>query len=370
MRSPSSIAYSLRKTKFLPVSLKRQVHIRKIMSAPGHQDIQQQQQSSGKKKKSNNLSREGHVIPWDDLKSNYVDTHCHLFTTLAALKKDGDQSIPDNRIDLFVKQFFPKNCTSVVDIHCDLPLRDFHEQAVGLTEWPEGFKYHFSIGAHPHVAQDYTDDIHETFVKTMSNPNCVAWGECGLDYFKNSPETHPIQREVFARQLTAAVSLDKPIVIHTRDAPDDTLSLIRQHVPKSHNLHIHCFTSTAELARAILVEYPNSFIGITGVVTYNGLEHVHELIISGELPLERILLETDSPYMVPRNAYDWLVKSRPEEKKRRFAISHAGMIPFVAEKVAGWVNEGRIARGEEEIGIEEVLDITRRNAGRMYRMEV
>ena len=225
------------------------------------------------------------------------------------------------------------------------------------------------MGAHPHVARYYTDDMHETFVKTMSNPNCVAWGECGLDYFKNPPETYPTQREVFARQLTAAVSLDKPIAIHTRDAPDDTLSLIRQHVPKSHNMHFHCFTSTAELARAMLTEYPNSFIGISGVVTYRGLEHIHNMVVSGELPLERILLESDSPYLVPRNAYYWLEKNRSDLGKK-FGISHAGMIPFIAEKIAGWVNEGRKVRGEEEIGMEEVLDITRGNTGRMYQIEV
>ena len=226
------------------------------------------------------------------------------------------------------------------------------------------------MGVHPHVAQSYTDRIHETLVKTMSNPNCVAWGECGLDYYRNRPETRPAQREVFARQLTTAVSLNKPIVIHTREAPDDTLSLIRHHVPESHNIHIHCFTSTVEFARAILTEYPNSFIGITGVVTYQGLEHIRRMIASGELPLERILLETDSPYMVPRNAYHWLERKRLGEKKR-FGISHAGMIPFIAEKIAEWINEGRKARGEmEEIGIEEVLDITRGNAGRMFQIEV
>lgn len=86
--------------------------------------------------------------------------------------------------------------------------------------------------------------------------------------------------------------------------------------------------------------------------------------------MERILLETDSPYMVPRNAYHWLERRRLGEKKR-FGISHAGMIPFIAEKIAEWINEGRKARGEmEEIGIEEVLDITRGNAGRMFQIEV
>lgn len=134
-------------------------------------------------------------------------------------------------------------------------------------------------------------------------------------------------------------------------------------------MHFHCFTSTAELARAMLTEYPNSFIGISGVVTYRGLEHIHNMVVSGELPLERILLESDSPYLVPRNAYYWLEKNRSDLGKK-FGISHAGMIPFIAEKIAGWVNEGRKARGEEEIGMEEVLDITRGNTGRMYQIEV
>jgi TatD DNase family protein len=206
--------------------------------------------------------------------------------------------------------------------------------------------------------------------KIASNPRCVAWGECGLDYFKNSPATYPFQQEVFARQVVAAVSLKKPIVVHTRDAPDDTLAILRRHVPRDHHLHIHCFTSTAEFARAILGEFPNSFIGITGVVTYKGLDHVEQLIVSGDLPLERILLETDSPYMVPRNAYDWLAKVRPEEKKKRFIVSHAGMIPFVATKVAQWVSEGRRLRGEGEVNVEEVLEVTRNNAGKMYRIDV
>lgn len=222
---------------------------------------------------------------------------------------------------------------------------------------------------HPHNATQYTDEVHENIVKIVSNPRCVAWGECGLDYFKNPAETHAIQREVFARQLVAAVFLKKPIVVHTRDAADDTLALLREHVPRDHSLHIHCFTSTSELARSVLNEFPNSFIGLTGVVTYSGIEHVVELIVSGDLPLERILLETDSPFMIPRNAYEWL-KGRPGGRGKKFLVSHAGMIPFVAEKVARWANSGRVRRGEKEVNVEEVLEITRENAVRMYGIDI
>lgn len=93
---------------------------------------------------------------------------------------------------------------AVVDIHCDLPIGAYHEMAALFTGWPAGFKYYFSAGAHPHVAMQYTDAVHQTFVNMMGNPRCVAWGECGLDFFKNEPGTHQRQKEVFIQQILGA----------------------------------------------------------------------------------------------------------------------------------------------------------------------
>lgn len=218
----------------------------------------------------------------------------------------------------------------------------------------------------------YTDEVHESLVKAVSHPSCVAWGECGLDYLKNPVETHSTQQAVFARQLSAAVALGKPIVVHTREADEDTLKVIRENVPKDHRMHIHCFTAGPNLARAILGEYPNSYIGITGVISYRGLDHVTEMISEGVIPLERILLETDSPYMVPREVYYWIGKERPKDKKKKFVISHSGMIPFTAGKIVEAVNTGRKERGtgEPEVTLAEVLEITRKNASKMYGISV
>lgn len=244
---------------------------------------------------------------------------------------------------------------------------------------PPPYPYHttsnalpsFAMGVNPHFAIDYTDKIHDGLVAAMSNPSCVAWGKCGLDYVKSPPSTYATQQAVFKRQLTAAVALDKPIIIHTRKSDEDTLACIREAVPKDHRMHIHCFISGPNLARSILEEYPNSFIGITGVVSYVGSRHVGDLIRSGELPLERILLESDSPHMVPSLAYGWLQREKPLQGRRRtFLVSHSGMIPFVAEKVLEELNEGRRQRGEVEVGLEEVLEITRKNAAKMYGIDV
>lgn len=123
----------------------------------------------------------------------------------------------------------------------------------------------------------------------MDHPKTVAWGEMGLDYFYNFSDKQK-QREVFARQLKKAVELNKPIVIHSRDAeegkraiaftvhvvitfPTDTLALLREHVPQHWRMHVHCFTSSVSMAKSLITEWPNCFIGITGVTMTPSVLH-------------------------------------------------------------------------------------------------
>lgn len=94
------------------------------------------------------------------------------------------------------------------------------------------------------------------------------------------------------------------------------------------------------------------------------------MITNGKLPLERMLLESDSPHMVPRSAYDWLKFGKPVLGRKAFLTSHAGMIPFIAERLMEMLNEGRRVRGEVEVGLEEILNITRNNAAKMYGIDV
>lgn len=163
------------------------------------------------------------------------------------------------------------------------------------------------------------------------------------------------------------VSLHKPIVIHTREADEAMQEILEAFMPRDHTFHVHCFTSGRPFGNWVLKTFPNAYIGITGVVSYN-LPHVQNFIKSGELPLERMLMETDSPFMTPKNIYRWLKKTRPgAEGKKRFEISHSGMIPFTAELVAEWVSEGRVTRGEKgPVDVEEVLKVTAANACKVY----
>jgi TatD DNase family protein len=121
-------------------------------------------------------------------------------------------------------------------------------------------------------------------------------------------------------------------------------------------MHIHCFTDSPSLAASILSHFPNSFIGITGVITYSSNLNTTEVVKA--TPLERLLLETDSPFMVPNNVQKG-IKSMGG-KSTRLPVCWSGMIPYTAE----WVAD---IKG---VSAEKVLEITRENASRMYRIEV
>lgn len=196
-----------------------------------------------------------------------------------------------------------------------------------------------SYGIHPHAASEYTDEIEARIARAMEHPKTVAWGECGLDYFKNfSP--HDVQRDVFERQMRKAVELDKPIVIHSRDADDDTLRLMREHLPRERRIHMHCFGSDAAFAQTLMSEWPNLFVGFTGAITFGNAQRNRAVV--KVVPLDRLLLETDGPFMAP--------------VPHRGKVAHPGMIPLVANKVAEIKEES----------LEHVITTTRENVRRMY----
>eukprot|EP00930_Biecheleria_cincta_P025871 TRINITY_DN18348_c0_g1_i1.p1 TRINITY_DN18348_c0_g1~~TRINITY_DN18348_c0_g1_i1.p1 ORF type:complete len:185 (+),score=37.23 TRINITY_DN18348_c0_g1_i1:534-1088(+) len=181
----------------------------------------------------------------------------------------------------------------------------------------------------------------------MSWEKVVAWGECGLDYFdkntrqqKKDVEFRALQRKVFARQLDLAASLEMPLVVHTRFAEEDTLELMERHVPESQLVHVHCFTSSLGLARALLHRFPRLYLGFTGVVTFKNAPDVQEVV--REVPLERMLLETDGPYMAP--------------EPHRGRVAHPGHVAHVAKQVALL----------KDRPLEEVLKQCRENTRRIY----
>lgn len=171
-------------------------------------------------------------------------------------------------------------------------------------------------GVHPHDAEKYTPETAEKIRKQALNPRIVAIGEIGLDYFYDNAD-RAVQRQVFHDQLQIAADLDLPVVIHSREADEDTIEILK-HFEASLKRKgvIHSFTSGPELAQYAIDQ--GFCLGFNGICTFNTAENVRDIIRM--TPTENIILETDAPYLTP-------VPYRGKENASCY-------LPFVAEKVA------------------------------------
>lgn len=164
-----------------------------------------------------------------------------------------------------------------------------------------------ALGIHPENADEFNDNVEKEIVNLIStNKKIIAIGEIGLDYYWDENPSREIQKDVFRRQMKLAEELNLPVVIHDRDAHGDTLEIIKE-FQKVTGI-IHCFSGSAEFAvECIKLGY---YIGIGGVVTFKNAKKVVEVV--SKIPLERILVETDAPYMAPvpnrgkRNKSDYI----------------------------------------------------------------
>jgi len=199
-----------------------------------------------------------------------------------------------------------------------------------------------SFGCHPKSAHDYDDAFESRLLEAFSacGKKAIAWGECGLDYsslrWGHDEGYRQKQREVFVRQLQLAIERGLPLVLHIREASDDAILLLRRWVPSHWKAHMHSFLGGSPLVEIVLAEFPHFYFGLTGTVTMGG--GAEQMCF--DLPLSRLLLETDSPCIGPR----------------AMSFSHVGQIPLIARKVAelrGW-------------NTEDVLSNTIANARSMY----
>lgn len=171
-------------------------------------------------------------------------------------------------------------------------------------------------GIHPHEADGYDAGVADTIRERASDRRIVAVGEIGLDYFYDHADRE-VQRRVFDEQLSLATELDLPVVIHTREADDDTRAILANHSTSLKRRGvIHSFTSSRSLAEYCLSE--GFMLGFNGIATFNRADNVREVV--SITPLEQLLLETDSPYLTP-------VPYRGKPNAPYY-------LPFVAEKVA------------------------------------
>ncbi len=173
-------------------------------------------------------------------------------------------------------------------LNCAVDLEKSAEDCLRLSQ-----KYdfcHTAIGVHPLNMEDapFTKD---RLAELLQRPKVVALGEVGLDYHY-TPDTRPQQLDLFAAQLEVATALDLPVIVHDREAHEDTLNLLKKYRPKG---VVHCFSGSAELAREVVKL--GMYVGLGGAVTFKNARRPLE--VAAAVPLERLLLETDAPYMTP-----------------------------------------------------------------------
>jgi TatD DNase family protein len=253
--------------------------------------------------------------------TSFIDTHCHL---------DKLDSTPEEAVieakDAGVKR--------MLTISVDEPSLDFVSNAV--QQFPEVYG---SVGFHPHDASAMSDSLENKIRQLAQDEDkVIAIGEIGLDYhYLYCPVE--VQQRVFRQQLMLAEELNLPVVMHSREAEADTLNILKEIPVKSLGV-AHSFTSSFEMART-LVEM-GWYLGINGIVTFKNTEDLREVV--RWLPLEKMLLETDSPFLTP-------VPFRGKPNK-----------PAHIPVIATFISELR------DISLQELAEQTNENAQRLFKL--
>ncbi len=251
---------------------------------------------------------------------NIFDTHSHY---------DDEKFNPDREMLLSTLQ--SQGVSDVVSCGCDIETTRFNFDLAQTYD----FMY-FAAGFHPECLEGASLQDLELIKKFAQNKKCVAIGEIGLDYHWMS-STKEVQKEFFTAQIELAADLDLPVIVHDREAHGDTLDILKATKPKG---VVHCFSGSKEMAREIIKL--GMYIGMNGVVTFNNARKSLEVV--KEIPLDRLVLETDCPYLAPV----------PHRGKR----NDSSLIPFVAEKIAALL----------EMDAQELLNITNENAKKLYNL--
>lgn len=181
-------------------------------------------------------------------------------------------------------------------------------------------RLHYTTGVHPHHANDYDDVMHAELSRQMSANQVVAAGECGLDYFRHLAPVEA-QASAFERQLDLAEQYQLPVFLHQRDAHDDFIRILAPRLNNIPRAVAHCFTAGEEELHSYLEH--DLYIGITGWIC-DERRGQHLLKLVNEIPDDRLLIETDAPYLLPRSL-------RPKPKSRR---NEPCWLPEVARVIA------------------------------------
>jgi len=249
------------------------------------------------------------------------DTHAHY----------DDRAFDDDR-EALLTALPEKGVCGVVNAASDLT-----SCRTGLT-LAEAYPYVYAaVGIHPEAALGLPEDYTEQLAAFYAHPKAVAIGEIGLDYHYEDACPRNIQQQVFRRQVALAKELDAPVIVHDREAHEDTLAILREYRPAG---VLHCFSGSVEMMREVVAL--GMYVGLGGAVTFKNARKPVE--VATAVPLDRLVLETDAPYMAP-------VPLRGHR-------CDSSLIAHTAARIAE-------VRG---ITVETLLDATVENARRLYHL--
>jgi TatD DNase family protein len=228
----------------------------------------------------------------------YIDSHCHLdFPDLVGRLDEILHRMQENSVDRAL-------CVSV-------NLQDFPQVLALAEKHPHLYA---SVGIHPDYP-DVPETTVEELVRLSLHPKIVAIGETGLDYYRLTGDLD-WQRERFRIHIRAAVKTQKPLIIHTRSSSEDTIRLMQEEGASQAGGVMHCFTESWEIAEAAMAM--GFYISFSGIVTFKSAKALKE--VAQKMPLDRMLIETDSPYLAP--------------VPFRGKINEPGYVRYVAEEIA------------------------------------
>ena len=209
---------------------------------------------------------------------NLVDSHCHInFDELHQRLPEILANAKDNQVSHML-------CVSV-------NLEDFPEVRSLSEQYPHIFA---SVGVHP-CYEDVKEPTVDELIEIGQSDNIVAIGETGLDYFRIEDQDMTWQRDRFVRHIEAAKELNKPLIIHTRSAADDTMRILKENQADQCRGVMHCFAEDWDVAKKALDL--GFYISFSGIVTFKSATQVQE--VARKCPLDRVLVETDAPYLAP-----------------------------------------------------------------------
>ncbi|MBA3537121.1 MAG: TatD family hydrolase [Tatlockia sp.] len=257
-----------------------------------------------------------------------VDSHCHLnFIDLSEFDNDLDQVIV-KAIENGVEHFL---CVCV-------ELADYPRLCQIAEAYPN---ISISVGLHPN-SEIASEPSASQLVNLAKHPACIAIGETGLDYFRSDIQSaQDLQRERFRVHIQAAISSKKPLIIHTRQPAEDTLTLMKEEKAEDIGGVMHCFSENWDIAKRALDM--NFYISLSGILSFKNATILHD--VAKKVPLDRLLIETDSPYLAP-------VPFRGKQ-------NHPALVKYVAQALSEL----------RQVSYEEIAKHTTENFYRCFNLE-